>query len=232
MNNKKLFTLLLISSLLILSGCEIERVKEPIPSQNTGSTSSSSNEATAPLFDIEEKQEKTSNIQSMATPTAYAIMKTNKGDMKFELYGNETPELTKNFIELSKAGKYEGVPFHRVIKGFMAQSGDFENKNGTGGYSYQGPGTTLDDEYNEDLTHVYGALASAKTSAPKSIGSQFYIVNNPGGAHELDGRYSVYGLLIEGSETLDTISNIETGGPFGSTPTENIEILSVEIELI
>lgn len=173
--------------------------------------------------------------QSMESiqPTAYATISTNKGDMKFKLFGNQTPELTKNFIELAKQGKYENVPFHRVMKDFMIQGGDFELGNGMGGYSYKGEGTGLADEYNENLTHVYGALAWAKSSLPNSIGSQFYIVNGQNGAHFLDQSYSVFGLLIEGSDVLDDLSDTEVklgaGGEL-SSPAEELLIQSVTIE--
>lgn len=173
------------------------------------------------------------NMQNLE-PTAYATMETSKGTMKFKLFGNQTPELVKNFKELANQGKYKDVPFHRIMKGFMIQGGDFEAGNGSGGYSYKGEGTGLADEYHEDLSHVYGALASAKSSLPNSIGSQFYVVNNKDGAHMLDGGYSVFGLLIEGEEVLDDISNTPTEfGPLGrekSVPTEEILIKSVTIE--
>ena len=67
-------------------------------------------------------------------------MKTNMGDIKILLYTDKAPETTKNFIEHSKEGRYEKVPFHRVIADFMIQGGDFEKKNGTGGYSYKEKG--------------------------------------------------------------------------------------------
>lgn len=224
MNNKKVFTLLAITSLLILSGCQMEKQTTSDPYNESGQVN---------------QTQTTDNTTQMETtmqtlePTAYATMETSKGTMKFKLFGDQTPELVKNFIELANQGKYEDVPFHRIVKGFMVQSGDFETGNGFGGHSYKGPGTGLADEYHEDLTHIYGALASAKSSAPNSIGSQFYVVNNKDGAHMLDGGYSVFGLLIEGEEVLDAISDTPTEfGPGGekSTPTEEILIKSVTIE--
>lgn len=227
MNNQKVFTLLTITSLLILTGCQLEKNTTNISSYNSDNQS---NQITQTLTTMERAE----NMQKL-TPTAYATIKTTKGDMKFKLFGEQAPELAKNFIELAKEGKYEDVPFHRVMKDFMIQTGDFERKNGTGGYSYKGEGTTLGDEYHQDLVHVYGALANAKSALPNSIGSQFYIVNNKDGAHMLDDRYSVFGLLEEGSDVLDEISNVSvttssTGEP--SQPTEEILMTGVEIEMV
>lgn len=168
-------------------------------------------------------------------PTNYLTINTEVGSMKFELYGNATPELTKNIIELSNQNKYEDVIFHRVIKDFMIQSGDFENNDGTGGHSYLGEGTGLTDEYHPDLTHTYGSLAMAKSSLPNSIGSQFYIVNNKEGTLFLDKRYSVIGQLIEGFDTLEKISNQDVTEDMRgeiSKPVNPIKIISTEAQEI
>jgi cyclophilin family peptidyl-prolyl cis-trans isomerase len=228
MNNQKVFTLLAITSLLIFTGCQLEKDASNVSSYDQDS------QPTQPITTNLTTMERAENMMKL-TPTAYATIKTNKGDMKFKLFGEQAPELTQNFIELANQGKYEGVPFHRVMNDFMVQTGDFENKNGTGGYSYKGEGTTLADEYHEDLVHVYGALANAKSMLPNSIGSQFYIVNNSNGAHMLDDRYSVFGLLEEGSDVLDEISSVNVTANAGgevSRPTEEILMTSVEIEMV
>lgn len=229
MNNQKVFTLIALTSLFIITGCQVE--KNTTLNQNNyqeGEISESSQPPQTNLTTMER-----ADMMMQLEPTAYATITTNKGKMKFKLFGEQAPELTKNFVELANQGKYTDVPFHRVMKDFMVQTGDFQNKNGTGGYSYKGEGTTLGDEYHESLVHVYGALANAKTMMPNSIGSQFYIVNNTDGAHMLDDRYSVFGLLVEGSDVLDVISSVEltsnSGGEL-SRPTEEIIMESVEIE--
>lgn len=228
MNNQKVFTLIALTSLLVMAGCQVDKNTDQIQ------TGSSQEEPSQILETNQLSTMERAEMMKKLEPTAYATIKTNKGDMKYKLFGEQAPELTKNFIELAKAGKYTDVPFHRVMKDFMVQTGDFQNKNGTGGHSYKGEGTTLGDEYHESLVHIYGALANAKTAMPNSIGSQFYIVNNPNGSHMLDDRYSVFGLLEEGSEVLDVISNVETQSQFAggepSSPTEDIIMESVEIE--
>src|SRR5262245_1391022 len=112
-----------------------------------------------------------------------ATITTNRGTMKFRLFDKLIPKGVKNFVDLAKQGKYSDVPFHSVIKDFMIQGGDFTNRNGTGGHAATGPGSTIGDEYHADLTHIRGALSYAKTSAPNSIGSQFFVVHPQKGAH-------------------------------------------------
>lgn len=165
-----------------------------------------------------------------------AAITTTQGTMRFRLFTELIPEGTKNFIELAKAGKYRGAPFHRIIKDFMIQGGDFTRKDGTGGHSYKGPGTNIGDEYHPELKHIRGALSYAKTNAPNSIGSQFFIVHPAKGAHFLDHPknggpaegYTVFGQMFEGFEVLDAIASVKTGP--GDRPVEPVTIEDVTIE--
>lgn len=166
-----------------------------------------------------------------------AVMVTNKGEMRFRLFPELVDNCVKNFVELAKAGKYDGAPFHRIIHGFMIQGGDFTNRNGTGGHSCAGPKTTIGDQYHASLTHIRGALSYAKTAAPNSIGSQFFIVHPEEGTHFLDhpanggpaDGYSVFGQLFEGFETLDAIASVQTRRD--DSPVEPITIEKVTIEV-
>lgn len=157
-----------------------------------------------------------------------AVVTTNHGEIRLLLYTKQVPETTKNFIELSNQGKYDGSIFHRVIKDFMIQGGDFEKKNGTGGYTYKGPGTKLNDEVVKGLTHVRGALSMAKTALPNSAGSQFFIVQAAGGTPHLDGIHTVFGYAYEGMDTADEIANVEKGA--GDKPLKNVVIEKIEIK--
>ena len=179
------------------------------------------------------------DFKQTAAPKAgdtVAVIKTNQGIMRAIIFENVVKESADNFIQLAKQEKYSNVPFHRVIKDFMIQGGDFTNKNGTGGHSAKGPGTTIADQYSPHLTHIRGALAWAKTSAPKSIGSQFYIVHPEKGAHFLDhpkgggpaDGYSVFGQLYEGFDVLDKIASTPTAP--GDKPTSPMIIESITIE--
>lgn len=155
-----------------------------------------------------------------------AIMKTNMGDINILLYTKKAPGTTKNFIEHSKEGQYENVPFHRVIADFMIQGGDFENKNGTGGYSYKGKGTTLKDEFGAGLTHVYGAVSMAN-AGPNTGGSQFFIVQAKDGTSWLDGKHAIFGYVYDGMKVVEKIATVETDD--FDKPKKEIKIEKVEI---
>ncbi len=139
-----------------------------------------------------------------------ATLKTNKGDIKMLLYTEEAPETTKNFIELAKEDKYDDVIFHRVIENFMIQTGDFENGNGTGGYSYKGEGTMIEDEFNDSLEHIAGAVSMANRG-PNTGGSQFFIVQAANGTPHLDGMHAIFGYVYEGMDVVNAIATVEKG---------------------
>ena len=138
-----------------------------------------------------------------------AIIETNFGTIKAEL-SQKVPETYKNFVTLAKDGKYDGVSFHRVIGDFMIQTGDFENGNGTGGHSYKGPDTTIDEEFHPSLRHTYGALSMAKTALPSTTGSQFFIVQNKQGTSWLDDQHSVFGHVVDGMDVVEQIATLPT----------------------
>ena len=118
------------------------------------------------------------------------------GEIAIELFPDDAPKTVENFVTLAKKGFYDGVTFHRVEPGFVVQGGDPKG-NGTGG-----PGYTIKDEFNKQ-PHVRGAVAMARTQAPNSAGSQFYITLAP--AHFLDGQYTVFGKVTSGMEVVDKI---------------------------
>ena len=130
-----------------------------------------------------------------------AVIKTNKGDLKVQLYGGQVPMTVANFIKLAEKGFYNGLSFHHVVSNFIAQCGD-PSGNGTGG-----PGYTIEFEYFKGLRHHNGALAMARSQEDKNTaGSQFYIAL--GNQYSLDGIYSVFGGVVEGFEVL---KKLETG---------------------
>ncbi len=118
------------------------------------------------------------------------------GEIVLDLFAEAAPETVNSFIFLAREGFYDGVTFHRVIPGFMAQGGD-PTGTGTGG-----PGYTLPDEVNAHR-HERGVIAMARTSAPHSAGSQFYLTLAP--TPHLDGGYTVFGRVQEGLDVLDAI---------------------------
>lgn len=165
-----------------------------------------------------------------------ALMKTTLGEMKIRLFPEIVGVAAENFIELASQGKYDGAPFHRIIKGFMIQGGDFTRRNGTGGHAAKGPGSTIGDKYDLRLSHIRGAVSWAKTAMPHSIGSQFFIVHPEDGTHFLDHEegsgpadgYTVFGQLYEGFEVLDEIASVKTDR--NDRPFDEVLIESVKIE--
>jgi cyclophilin family peptidyl-prolyl cis-trans isomerase len=127
------------------------------------------------------------------------LLKTNKGEIELELFEDQAPNTVANFISLVKSGYYKNVTFHRVIKGFMAQGGD---PQGTGG---GGPGYTIPDECRQPnhREHFRGTLSMAKTSAPDSGGSQFFLTFVP--TPHLDGAHTAFGRVIRGMDVLARI---------------------------
>ena len=145
-------------------------------------------------------------------------MKLKYGDVEIELFDDVAPNHVKRFKELAKQGLYDGVVFHRVIDGFMAQSGDvkFGNSNsknfnlslaGTGGSDLP----DLKSEFS-DIAHDRGVLSAARSSDPNSANSQFFICFQP--APHLDRQYTVFGKVTKGMDLIDKIKKGD--GPNGS----------------
>lgn len=151
------------------------------------------------------------------------VLKTSVGDITIQLLGNKAPEMTKNFLTLSKEGKYDDTIFHRVIEGFMVQGGDYENRNGTGGKAYNGG--TLKDEISKDLSHARGMVSMANRG-PDTNGAQFFIVHQ--NAAYLDGNYSIFGQVTDGMKIVDRIAESDTD--INDRPIDEITIKSVEIQ--
>ncbi len=146
-----------------------------------------------------------------------ATIKTEKGDLVLELFAKDVPVMVNNFVFLARQGFYDGCTFHRVIPGFMAQSGD---PTGTGSGS---PGYTFADEITSHI-HVAGALSMAHSSLPNSNGSQFFItyVATPW----LDGVHSVFGQLLSG---WDVFLSLTPRDPNTNPQFEGDKIITITI---
>ena len=131
----------------------------------------------------------------------------NGGVIKAELYPEIAPNTVNNFISLVNKGFYDGVIFHRVIPGFMIQGGDPLGR-GTGGPGYCIRGEFSANGFKNDLKHSAGVLSMARTMAPNSAGSQFFIMHED--APHLDGQYAAFGRVIEGIELVDEIRKVRT----------------------
>ena len=164
---------------------------------------------------------------SAAGATPRAIIHTNYGDMTVEFWPDVAPRTVDNFLKLSRENFYNGTAFHRVIKGFMIQGGCPNSKIGArGAPGTGGPGYQVKAEFN-NRAHVKGVLSMARSNDPDSAGSQFFVCH--GDASFLNNKYTAFGKLVSGEETLNKIAAIRCVGMEGSTPTERVEITSVEI---
>ena len=146
------------------------------------------------------------------------ILKLKDGDVKIQLFPDVAPNHVKRITELADSGKYDGVVFHRVIDGFMAQTGDVQFGNSSSdnfNLSRAGMGGSdlpdLKEEFN-DLPHERGTLSMARSSNPNSANSQFFICFGP--TPHLDRQYTVFGKVLEGMEFVDKITKGD--GPNGS----------------
>ncbi len=161
--------------------------------------------------------------KSMILPTE-AKIETSMGTITVELLGNDAPKTVENFAKLASEGFYNGTRFHRVIPGFMIQTGDPLSKNledqdywGTGGPEYR-----FDDEIHANNKNVVGTLAMAN-AGPNTNGSQFFI--NVADNNFLDTKHTVFARVTEGMDVVMTISQVETEGP--DRPVEEIMVKSI-----
>ena len=144
---------------------------------------------------------------------------TSLGDFQVELFEGRAPATTKNFIELVEKGYYDGIVFHRVIKGFMLQGG-CPDGNGTGG-----PGYTIPDEFHDELSHDAEGILSMANSGPNTGGSQFFVTL--AATSWLDGKHAVFGKVVEGMETVRSIGTTATGR--GDRPLEPVVMEGVRV---
>ena len=129
------------------------------------------------------------------------------GTIKVELNPNEAPITVENFIKLAKNGFYNGLTFHRVIKGFMIQGG-CPKGNGTGGPGYEIKGEFAANGVQNNISHKRGVISMARAYDPNSAGSQFFIMHKDG--NFLDGQYAAFGETVEGIEVVDKVAAVRT----------------------
>ena len=130
------------------------------------------------------------------------------GDITLELDYDNAPISSKNFEDLVKKGFYDGLTFHRVIKGFMIQGG-CPHGTGTGGPGYTIKGEFKANGVDNPIKHTRGTLSMARASDPNSAGSQFFIMHKD--APYLDGSYAAFGHVVDGIEVVDKIASTRTG---------------------
>jgi peptidyl-prolyl cis-trans isomerase B (cyclophilin B) len=164
----------------------------------------------------------------------YVLLKTNHGDMRIEVDDVAAPESARNFLAYVRKGHYDGTVFHRVIKGFMIQGGGFEP-----GMAQKATDAPIANEANNGLKNKRYTLAMARTQAPHSATSQFFI--NAADNAFLDHKsetpqgwgYAVFGRVVDGTHVVDEIENVKTGrkGFHDDVPLEDVVIeQAVEVQ--
>jgi len=146
------------------------------------------------------------NYSKETNPIVTITMETG-AVMTLELYPEVAPESVNNFISLVQAGFYDGLIFHRVIRGFMLQGGDPEG-TGMGGPGYSIKGEFASNGVKNDLAHNRGVISFARSMMPNSAGSQFFIMHKD--SPHLDGEYAAFGSMISGIEEVDAIAGVDT----------------------
>lgn len=135
-----------------------------------------------------------------------AIIKTNKGEMKVELYANETPKTVENFVKLAKDGFYKDLKWHRVLPDFVIQGGCPNSKDGASGMAGTGgPGYQIDCETDADKQHHERGVLSMAHAGRNTGGSQFFVCHSRSNTSHLDGAHTCFGKVIEGVDTVDDI---------------------------
>ena len=145
---------------------------------------------------------------------------TNKGVFVAEMFEDKAPKTTKNFIDLTEKGYYDGIIFHRVIDGFMIQGGD---PTGTG---MGGPGYKIDDEFGEGLKRDDEGIFSMANAGPNTGGSQFFITLRA--CPWLDGKHAVFGKVTKGMDVVYKIGKVATDG--NDKPVEPVTIKTIIIK--
>jgi cyclophilin family peptidyl-prolyl cis-trans isomerase len=199
-------------SALVLSACtppeEDGSVDLFYGSNNQQTNPPTANQETTPKVPQKGAMKSLTDFETI--PATQATITTSKGDITIELYRDQAPITTANFLNLAKSGFYNGIVFHRVIADFMAQVGDPLTKDpskqamwGTGG-----PGYTIPDEFGQGLTHDSAGIVSMANSGPNTGGSQFFITFAP--TTWLDGKHAIFGKVTQGMDVLAKIQQGDT----------------------
>ena len=154
-----------------------------------------------------------------------AIIEVEKfGTIEVELCKDAAPITVDNFVKLASKGFYNGLTFHRIIKGFMIQGG-CPRGNGTGGPGYSIKGEFLANGVNNPIKHERGVISMARAMDPNSAGSQFFIMHQA--APHLDGQYAAFGKVVKGIEVVDAIASVPTN--YFDAPLQKVVIKSIII---
>ena len=161
----------------------------------------------------------------MAQNPIVTIEMENGGKIVAELYPEMAPNTVANFVELASAGFYDGLIFHRVIRGFMIQGG-CPSGTGTGGPGYNIKGEFTSNGFENNLKHTEGVLSMARAMHPDSAGSQFFIMHKT--SPHLDGSYAAFGKVTEGMDVVNAIAESPTDYMDRPMTTQKIKSMTVD----
>jgi peptidyl-prolyl cis-trans isomerase A (cyclophilin A) len=202
-NQKFLKTISIIGLVMVvLAGCNA-----PKSDTTKNNPTDDSLSQTAPLPPQENQMKSLADFETIEASSI--TFQTSKGAITFDLYRDQAPITTANFVQLVKDGFYDGMVFHRVIEDFMAQVGDPLSKDPAKQplWGTSGPGYTIPDEFDPELKHdAAGVVSMANTGQPNTGGSQIFITHGP--TPWLDGKHTIFGQVTEG---LDVLEQIEVG---------------------
>ncbi|MBR0501512.1 MAG: peptidylprolyl isomerase [Bacteroidales bacterium] len=222
---------LFLAAAVAIAGCKGGRTQEPAPVEPAEETQQITEEKSQEIEPMNEKPAAPADKWALLGDEPMLKIRTSDGTMTVRLY-SETPLHRDNFIKLSKSGFYDGLLFHRVIKGFMIQGGDplTRDTSKVALYGTGGPGYTIPAEIVAGKTHKKGALAAARRGdmvnpAKESSGSQFYIVQDPDNCVHLDGEYTIFGEVVDGLDVIDKIASRRTGQ--NDRPVGDVRIISI-----
>ena len=225
----KRICIFLLATLVLLAGCK--KPNEPQPGEETETATEQTPETNQETTTMNEQPAAPADKWAELGEEPMLNIKTTDGTMTVKLYA-DTPLHRDNFVRLAKSGFYNGLLFHRIIKGFMIQGGDPFTKDSTkiAQFGTGGPGYTIPAEIVAGKTHKKGALAAARRGdqvnpAKESSGSQFYIVQDEEGCKHLDGEYTIFGEVVDGLPVIDKIASERTD--MRDRPIRKVEIISI-----
>lgn len=207
-------------ALLVFAGASCNQTSNSYYYDSAGETS----QVTPPPTSMNEE----TTVKSTSKAGPVAVMKTNMGDIRIQLFEEATPNTVANFVKLANEDFYDGILFHRVIPDFMIQGGDPNTRTNPDEWHLHGmgdPGYKFDDEFNGHK-NVRGMISMAN-AGPNTNGSQFFIITAEA-TPWLDGKHAVFGEIVEGMDVVDRISAVETNA--NDHPLEDIKILDIIIE--
>ncbi len=223
MTSKQTFFSIIILLAVVLIGVGVFSGKDKLATNDQYNNDSESLELT-----MDDNQNQAMTPEELAQYVTHtATLQTSDGDIVIDLYGQLAPKTVDNFVKLANEGFYDGVRFHRVIAGFMIQSGDplskdedMRNRWGTGG-----PGYTFEDEFAPQLRHSGPGILSMANAGPGTNGSQFFITLDA--TPHLNDRHTVFGSVVGGMDVVNMIGTSPTAP--NDQPIDDIMINGVEI---